>query len=174
MPQRRGSALTLHCALPTAPGTWGLHSTRGITITDPHQPLSPFAAILAPVPPTPPSGSEAPRGPHPGTGHRNRTIFSPGQAEALEKGARAGADGGPRRQRPRGLRAEAESWRLWMPLRRGVGQFRAGTGGEWGLAPLPAPLLCEPPSLQSSSVGSTLTQWPAGSWLLPPLCLKTR
>lgn len=121
MPQRCGSALTLHCALPTAPGTWGLHPTRGITVTDQHQPLSPFAAVLAPVPPTPPSGSEAPRGPHPGTGHRNRTIFSPGQAEALEKGARAGADGGPRRQRPRGLRAEAESWRPWMPLRRGVG-----------------------------------------------------
>ncbi|XP_024410835.2 paired box protein Pax-4 [Desmodus rotundus] len=42
-------------------------------------------AVLAPVPLTPHSGSEAPRGPHPGTGHRNRTIFSPGQAEALEK-----------------------------------------------------------------------------------------
>ncbi|XP_014312843.1 LOW QUALITY PROTEIN: paired box protein Pax-4 [Myotis lucifugus] len=37
-------------------------------------------AVLAPVPRTPQSGSEAPRGPH-----RNRTIFSPGQAEALEK-----------------------------------------------------------------------------------------
>ncbi|KAK1335170.1 hypothetical protein QTO34_004752 [Cnephaeus nilssonii] len=37
-------------------------------------------AVLAPVPHTPHSGSEAPRGPH-----RNRTIFSPGQAEALEK-----------------------------------------------------------------------------------------
>uniref|UniRef100_A0A452THU2 Paired box 4 n=1 Tax=Ursus maritimus TaxID=29073 RepID=A0A452THU2_URSMA len=48
-------------------------------------------AVLAPVPHTPHSGSEAPRGPHPGTGHRNRTIFSPGQAEALEKGAWAGA-----------------------------------------------------------------------------------
>uniref|UniRef100_A0A2K6FPA6 Paired box protein Pax-4 n=1 Tax=Propithecus coquereli TaxID=379532 RepID=A0A2K6FPA6_PROCO len=42
-------------------------------------------AVLAPAPPTPQSGFEAPRGPHPGTGHRNRTIFSPGQAEALEK-----------------------------------------------------------------------------------------
>ncbi|XP_014639406.1 PREDICTED: paired box protein Pax-4 [Ceratotherium simum simum] len=42
-------------------------------------------AVLAPVPRTPCGGSEAPRGPHPGTGHRNRTIFSPGQAEALEK-----------------------------------------------------------------------------------------
>ncbi|XP_007526378.1 paired box protein Pax-4 [Erinaceus europaeus] len=41
-------------------------------------------AILAPVP-HPPHGPEAPRGPHPGTSHRNRTIFSPGQAEALEK-----------------------------------------------------------------------------------------
>ncbi|MBV97003.1 Paired box protein Pax-4, partial [Eschrichtius robustus] len=47
-------------------------------------------AVLAPVPPTPPSGSEVPRGPHPGTGHRNRTIFSPGQAEALEKEFRRG------------------------------------------------------------------------------------
>ncbi|XP_062957430.1 paired box protein Pax-4 [Cynocephalus volans] len=42
-------------------------------------------AVLAPAPPTPHGGSEVPRGPHPGTGHRNRTIFSPGQAEALEK-----------------------------------------------------------------------------------------
>ncbi|XP_069317763.1 paired box protein Pax-4 [Eulemur rufifrons] len=42
-------------------------------------------AVLAPALPTPQSGFEAPRGPHPGTGHRNRTIFSPGQAEALEK-----------------------------------------------------------------------------------------
>ncbi|XP_036102223.1 paired box protein Pax-4 [Molossus molossus] len=42
-------------------------------------------AVLVPVPHTLHSGSEAPRGPHPGTGHRNRTIFSPGQAEALEK-----------------------------------------------------------------------------------------
>ncbi|XP_042104709.1 paired box protein Pax-4 isoform X2 [Ovis aries] len=42
-------------------------------------------AGLGPIPRTPPSDSEAPRGPHPGPGHRNRTIFSPGQAEALEK-----------------------------------------------------------------------------------------
>ncbi|XP_045711718.1 LOW QUALITY PROTEIN: paired box protein Pax-4 [Phyllostomus hastatus] len=42
-------------------------------------------AVLAPVPRTSHSVSEAPCGPHPGTGHRNRTIFSPGQAEALEK-----------------------------------------------------------------------------------------
>ncbi|XP_075413502.1 LOW QUALITY PROTEIN: paired box protein Pax-4 [Tenrec ecaudatus] len=41
--------------------------------------------VLAPAPPTPHCGFETPRGPHPGTGHRNRTIFSPGQAEALEK-----------------------------------------------------------------------------------------
>ncbi|XP_049498252.1 LOW QUALITY PROTEIN: paired box protein Pax-4 [Panthera uncia] len=41
--------------------------------------------VLTPVPHTPRSGCEVPRGPHPGTGHRNRTIFSPGQAEALEK-----------------------------------------------------------------------------------------
>ncbi|XP_040858394.1 paired box protein Pax-4 isoform X2 [Ochotona curzoniae] len=42
-------------------------------------------ADLAPVPPSLHSGSENPQGPRPGTGHRNRTIFSPGQAEALEK-----------------------------------------------------------------------------------------
>ncbi|XP_049637064.1 paired box protein Pax-4 [Suncus etruscus] len=46
----------------------------------PWTPLRP-AAVVAPVQ----DGSEAPRGPHPGTSHRNRTIFSPGQAEALEK-----------------------------------------------------------------------------------------
>ncbi|XP_031236650.1 paired box protein Pax-4 isoform X2 [Mastomys coucha] len=42
-------------------------------------------AVLAPVLHRPQSNCEAPRGPHPGTSHRNRTIFSPGQAEALEK-----------------------------------------------------------------------------------------
>uniref|UniRef100_A0A2I2YFU3 Paired box 4 n=1 Tax=Gorilla gorilla gorilla TaxID=9595 RepID=A0A2I2YFU3_GORGO len=42
-------------------------------------------AVLAPALLTPHSGSETPRGTHPGTGHRNRTIFSPSQAEALEK-----------------------------------------------------------------------------------------
>uniref|UniRef100_A0A2K6L3A3 Paired box protein Pax-4 n=4 Tax=Rhinopithecus TaxID=542827 RepID=A0A2K6L3A3_RHIBE len=42
-------------------------------------------AVLAPALLTPHSGSETPRGPYPGTGHRNRTIFSPSQAEALEK-----------------------------------------------------------------------------------------
>ncbi|XP_021046431.1 paired box protein Pax-4 isoform X2 [Mus pahari] len=42
-------------------------------------------AVLAPVLPSPHGNCEAPRGPHPGTSHRNRTIFSPGQAEALEK-----------------------------------------------------------------------------------------
>ncbi|CAH6778361.1 paired box protein Pax-4 [Phodopus roborovskii] len=42
-------------------------------------------AVLAPALPSPHSSCEAPRGPHPGTSHRNRTIFSAGQAEALEK-----------------------------------------------------------------------------------------
>uniref|UniRef100_A0A8C5NWE2 Paired box protein Pax-4 n=1 Tax=Jaculus jaculus TaxID=51337 RepID=A0A8C5NWE2_JACJA len=42
-------------------------------------------AVLAPALPIPCSGSEAPRGPHPRTSHRNRTIFSPVQAEALEQ-----------------------------------------------------------------------------------------
>ncbi|KAG8524545.1 Paired box protein Pax-4, partial [Galemys pyrenaicus] len=46
--------------------------------------------VLAPVPRVPHGDSEIPQGPHPGTGHRNRTIFSPDQAEALEKGAEAG------------------------------------------------------------------------------------
>lgn len=65
-------------------------SPRGVTVANPLQQPSPFAAGLGPIPRTLPSDSEAPRGPHPGTGHRNRTIFSPGQAEALEKGAGAG------------------------------------------------------------------------------------
>ncbi|XP_036038618.1 paired box protein Pax-4 isoform X2 [Onychomys torridus] len=42
-------------------------------------------AVLAPALPGPHSSYGAPRGPHPGISHRNRTIFSPGQAEALEK-----------------------------------------------------------------------------------------
>ncbi|KAH0502895.1 Paired box protein Pax-4 [Microtus ochrogaster] len=42
-------------------------------------------AVLAPTLPSSHGRCEAPRGPHPGTSHRNRTIFSPGQAEALEK-----------------------------------------------------------------------------------------
>lgn len=66
------------------------HSPGGIAVANLLQLLSPFAAGLGPIPRTPPCDSEAPRGPHPGTGHRNRTIFSPGQAEALEKGAGAG------------------------------------------------------------------------------------
>uniref|UniRef100_A0A8D2B0Z1 Paired box protein Pax-4 n=1 Tax=Sciurus vulgaris TaxID=55149 RepID=A0A8D2B0Z1_SCIVU len=41
--------------------------------------------VLAPALSIPHSGSEDPQGPTPGTSHRNRTIFSPGQAEALEK-----------------------------------------------------------------------------------------
>ncbi|XP_008844617.1 paired box protein Pax-4 [Nannospalax galili] len=41
--------------------------------------------VLVPAVPSQHSGSEAPRGSHPGTNHRNRTIFSPGQAKALEK-----------------------------------------------------------------------------------------
>lgn len=80
------------CPLSTAPWTQGPHLTRGTTITNHHKLLSPFAAVLAPVPRNPHRGFEAPRGPYPGTGHRNRTIFSPGQAEALEKGAEAGAE----------------------------------------------------------------------------------
>lgn len=94
----------------TAPGTRGPHLTRGISITNHHKPLALRVAALPLVPGTPYSGSEMPRGPHPGTGHRNRTVFSPEQAEALEKGSRAGvgsvALGGNRpkacRQRLRG------------------------------------------------------------------------
>jgi paired box protein 4 len=71
----------------------GPHLTIGVTITNHHKTLSSFAAVLAPALPIPHSGLEAPRGPHPGNGHRNRTIFSPGQAEALEKGAGLGSGG---------------------------------------------------------------------------------
>ncbi|GAB5568752.1 paired box protein Pax-4 [Prionailurus iriomotensis] len=67
-----------------APGPWEPHLMRR-NITNRYKPLSPFTDVLTPVPHTPRSGCEVPRGPHPGTGHRNRTIFSPGQAEALEK-----------------------------------------------------------------------------------------
>lgn len=80
------------CPLSTTPGPQGPHLTRRLTITNHHKAVVSFAAVLAPVPRNPHSGSEAPRGPYPGTGHRNRTIFSPGQAEALEKGAGAGAE----------------------------------------------------------------------------------
>lgn len=118
--------------LSIALGAWEPHHRRRITITNHHKPLSPFTAVLAPTPHTPHGGSEAPRGPHPGTGHRNRTIFSPGQAEALEKGARVGADGGlegawcdPWKQCPWGL------WvRLWMALAWGGREFRVVAGGS--------------------------------------------
>ncbi|KFO29307.1 Paired box protein Pax-4 [Fukomys damarensis] len=43
------------------------------------------SAVLAPTLPSSHSASEVARDPYPGTSHRNRTIFSPGQAEALEK-----------------------------------------------------------------------------------------
>ncbi|XP_048193660.1 paired box protein Pax-4 [Perognathus longimembris pacificus] len=56
----------------------------------PHWAQFSSSAVLAPALPILHSGSDAPRGPHPGTGHRNRTIFSPGQAEALEKAFQRG------------------------------------------------------------------------------------
>ncbi|VTJ70246.1 Hypothetical predicted protein [Marmota monax] len=43
------------------------------------------SAVLAPALSIPHHGSEHPQGPTSGATHRNRTIFSPGQAEALEK-----------------------------------------------------------------------------------------
>lgn len=133
------AALLLYpcCLLSIAPGPWRPNLTRGITITNYHKLLSPLSAILAPVPHTPHSGSEAPRGPQ-----RNRTIFSPGQAEALEKGAGPGWTVG---QRLLSVTYRGNVPEACGPRWRGggcggpIGSFRIGAGGEWGLWGRPMP-----------------------------------
>ncbi|XP_057588535.1 paired box protein Pax-4 [Hippopotamus amphibius kiboko] len=77
-------------------------------------------AVLAPGPRTLPSGSEAPRATHPGTGHRNRTIFSPGQAEALEKEFQHGQypDSVARRKLAAATSLPEDTVRIWFSNRR--------------------------------------------------------
>ncbi|XP_058929945.1 LOW QUALITY PROTEIN: paired box protein Pax-4 [Kogia breviceps] len=89
-------------------------------------------AVLAPVPPTPPSGSEAPRGPHPGTVHRNRTIFSPGQAEALEKEFQRGQypDSMARGKLAAATSLPEDTVRIWFSNRRAKWRRQEKLKGE--------------------------------------------
>ncbi|TKC36809.1 hypothetical protein EI555_015776 [Monodon monoceros] len=132
----------------------------GITITNPHQPLSPFAAVLAPVPPTPSSGSEAPRGPHPGTGHRNRTIFSPGQAEALEKEFQRGQypDSVARGKLAAATSLPEDTVRIWFSNRRAKWRRQEKLKGEMRF-----PGASQDLTVPSASPGTVSAQQPPGS-----------
>lgn len=126
-----------------SPRNSGISYARGITIENFLKTLSFFAAILAPALPSPYSASELPRGPHPGTSHRNRTIFSPGQAEALEKGVALGWVVGQSLVRQGGSSPEAmgkgrEVWALvgfWKERSVGGDRWRVGSDRERELCP---------------------------------------
>ncbi|XP_037693677.1 paired box protein Pax-4 [Choloepus didactylus] len=77
-------------------------------------------AVLAPIPSTPHSGSATSRGPHPGTGHRNRTIFSPSQAQALEKEFQRGQypDSAARGKLAAATCLSEDTVRVWFSNRR--------------------------------------------------------
>ncbi|XP_038176458.1 paired box protein Pax-4 isoform X2 [Arvicola amphibius] len=76
--------------------------------------------VLAPTLPSSHSRCEAPRGPHPGTSHRNRTIFSPGQAEALEKEFQRGQypDSAARGKLAAATSLPEDTVRVWFSNRR--------------------------------------------------------
>ncbi|KAM6202265.1 paired box protein Pax-4 [Rhynchocyon petersi] len=104
--------------------------------------------VLGPAPPTPHGGSEAPRGPHPGTGHRNRTIFSPGQAEALEKEFQRGQypDSVARGKLAAATSLPEDTVRVWFSNRRA--KWRRQEKLKWETQ-LPGCLPPEPTSLDS-------------------------
>ncbi|XP_073665569.1 paired box protein Pax-4 [Tursiops truncatus] len=117
-------------------------------------------AVLAPVPPTPPSGSEAPRGPHPGTGHRNRTIFSPGQAEALEKEFQRGQypDSAARGKLAAATSLPEDTVRIWFSNRRAKWRRQEKLKGEMRF-----PGASQDLTIPSTSPGTVSAQQPPGS-----------
>ncbi|XP_060160921.1 LOW QUALITY PROTEIN: paired box protein Pax-4 [Globicephala melas] len=117
-------------------------------------------AVLAPVPPTPPSGSEAPRGPHPGTGHRNRTIFSPGQAEALEKEFQRGQypDSAARGKLAAATSLPEDTVRIWFSNRRAKWRRQEKLKGEMRF-----PGASQDLTVPSASPGTVSAQQPPGS-----------
>ncbi|XP_020934396.1 paired box protein Pax-4 [Sus scrofa] len=117
-------------------------------------------AVLAPVPPTLHSGSEAPRGPHPGTSHRNRTIFSPGQAEALEKEFQRGQypDSVARGKLAAATSLPEDTVRIWFSNRRA--KWRRQEKLKWEMQ---FPGAAQGASLPSASPGVISAQQSPGS-----------
>ncbi|KAM5187287.1 paired box protein Pax-4 [Callospermophilus lateralis] len=85
-----------------------------------HWPQLRSSAVLAPALSIPHHGSEHPQGPTSGTTHRNRTIFSPGQAEALEKEFQRGQypDSVARGKLAAATSLPADTVRVWFSNRR--------------------------------------------------------
>ncbi|XP_032722499.1 paired box protein Pax-4 [Lontra canadensis] len=112
-------------------------------------------AVLAPTHHTPHGGSEAPRGPHPGTSHRNRTIFSPGQAEALEKEFQRGhyPDSVARGKLAAATSLPEDTVRVWFSNRRA--KWRRQEKLKWEMQ---IPGASQDLSLPSTSPGATSAQ----------------
>uniref|UniRef100_A0A8C3VWG0 Paired box protein Pax-4 n=1 Tax=Catagonus wagneri TaxID=51154 RepID=A0A8C3VWG0_9CETA len=117
-------------------------------------------AVLAPVPPAPHGGSEAPRGPHPGTSHRNRTIFSPGQAEALEKEFQRGQypDSVARGKLAAATSLPEDTVRIWFSNRRA--KWRRQEKLKWEMQ---FPGVAQGLTAPSASAGILSAQQPPGS-----------
>ncbi|XP_045877259.1 paired box protein Pax-4 isoform X2 [Meles meles] len=126
-------------------------------------------AVLAPTPHTPHGGSEDPRGSHPGTGHRNRTIFSPGQAEALEKEFQRGQypDSVARGKLAAATSLPEDTVRVWFSNRRA--KWRRQEKLKWEMQ---IPGASQDLSLPSTSPGATSAQWsclPSNPWVPPAI-----
>ncbi|XP_022282985.2 LOW QUALITY PROTEIN: paired box protein Pax-4 [Canis lupus familiaris] len=117
-------------------------------------------AVLTPVTHTPHSGSETPRGPHPGTGHRNRTIFSPGQAEALEKEFQRGQypDSVARGKLAAATSLPEDTVRVWFSNRRAKWRRQEKLKWEMQISGASQDL-----TLPSASPGTTFAQQSPGS-----------
>ncbi|ELW67425.1 Paired box protein Pax-4 [Tupaia chinensis] len=137
-------------------------------------------AVLAPGPPPPHSSSEVPRGPHPGTGHRNRTIFSPGQAEALEKEFQRGQypDSEARGKLAAATSLPEDTVRVWFSNRRA--KWRRQEKLKWEMQ-LPGTI--QSPAVPTVSPGIISAQegmdllWghqgnPNAAFLIPRVALK--
>ncbi|XP_054979724.1 paired box protein Pax-4 [Sorex araneus] len=130
-------------------------------------PLRP-AAVIAPVSSTVHDGSEVARGPHPGTGHRNRTVFSPGQAEALEKEFQRGQypDSVVRGKLAAATSLPDDTVRVWFSNRRAKWRRQEKLKWEMQLPGAPQDL-----AVLSASPGISATQWCLGS--CPSVTLPT-
>ncbi|XP_066220314.1 LOW QUALITY PROTEIN: paired box protein Pax-4 [Saccopteryx leptura] len=117
-------------------------------------------AALAPVACTPHSASESPRGPHPGTGHRNRTIFSPDQAEALEKEFQRGQypDSAARGKLAASTSLPEDTVRVWFSNRRA--KWRRQEKLKWEMQ---LPGASEGLTVPSASPGTISAQLSPGS-----------
>uniref|UniRef100_A0A667GV30 Paired box protein Pax-4 n=1 Tax=Lynx canadensis TaxID=61383 RepID=A0A667GV30_LYNCA len=116
--------------------------------------------VSTPVPHTPRSGCEVPRGPHPGTGHRNRTIFSPGQAKALEKEFQRGQypDSVARGKLAAATSLPEDTVRVWFSNRRA--KWRRQEKLKWEMQ---IPGASHVPTVPNASPGIISAQQPPGS-----------